>query len=457
MRTAKAQRKNWALTLIRVVSDGLLSYAGLRLAFFIRFETGWIPAPKGVPSLSDYQSAFLLAVVVYLLFLKWCRAYEAETSTSPLDEFYSVIMALCGGSLLLVAATFFYRGFSYSRLWAAIALPTTIILVSLGRATIQLVLAWLHSKGLLLVRVALVGSREEFRYLRKYLERRKGLGLKVTEEHETEDALGAVREICEKDSADLILCLSPLLRGEALLEAAEICERAGKVLGLVAGPEELVIRRGVLREMGPEPVIFVQRTPLSGPAAWVKRAMDIFLSLVLLVLFAPLMALISLLIKLDSPGPVIFRQERVGKDGRRFVMLKFRTMRKDAEKETGPIWATPDDPRRTRVGKWLRRLSLDELPQLWNVLKGEMSLVGPRPERPEFVEKFQNFVPRYSERHRVKSGLTGWAQVNGLRGNVPIEDRTKYDIYYVENWSLLLDLKILLRTAFEVLFHKGAY
>jgi len=177
----------------------------------------------------------------------------------------------------------------------------------------------------------------------------------------------------------------------------------------------------------------------------------------LLVLLAPLMAVIALLVRLDSPGPVLFRQVRVGKDGRKFVVLKFRTMREGAEKETGPVWAVPNDPRCTRVGKWLRRLSLDELPQLWNVLKGEMSLVGPRPERPEFVEEFERRVPRYGRRHKVKSGMTGWAQVNGLRGNVPIEERTKYDLYYVENWSLLLDLKIMVRTAFEVLFHKGAY
>ncbi|HIE09448.1 MAG TPA: sugar transferase [Armatimonadetes bacterium] len=451
---ARAQGKSAMVTVTRLISDAFLSYAGLRLAYFIRFESGFIPAPKGVPPLSDYQSAFLLATLVYLLFLRWCRAYEAETTSSALEEFYTVILAVSGGSFLLLAGTFFYRGFSYSRLWAIIGWFTTVGLVSLGRAAINLALRALHSRGKLVLRVALIG--EGLERLKEFIERRPDLGYRVTV-HERDGGVGAVREVCERDMADVVLCSSRALKGEEVLEAAEVCEAHGKPLGVVAGPSELVLRRGLLRELGPEPVIFVRPTPLSGPMALVKRGIDIVVAGLLLVLLAPLMAVIALLVRLDSPGPVLFRQVRVGKDGRKFVMLKFRTMREGAEKETGPVWAVPNDPRCTRVGKWLRRLSLDELPQLWNVLKGEMSLVGPRPERPEFVEEFERRVPRYGRRHKVKSGMTGWAQVNGLRGNVPIEERTKYDLYYVENWSLLLDLKIMVRTAFEVLFHKGAY
>ena len=451
---AWAQKKAVLITLLRVASDAILSYAGLRLAYFIRFESGWIPAPKGVPPLSEYQSAFLLATVVYLLFLRWCRAYEAETTSSALDEFYTVILAISGGSFLLLAGTFFYRGFSYSRLWAIIGWFTTVGLVSLGRAVINLALKALHSRGRLALKVALIG--EGMGRLKEFIDGRPELGYRVTV-YRKGGGLKDVREVCERDLADVVLCSSGALRGEEVLEAADVCEEHGKPLGIVAGPEELVLRRGLLRELGPEPVIFVRPTPLSGPMALVKRGVDVVVSSVLLVLLAPLMAAIALLVRLDSPGPVLFKQVRVGKDGRRFVMLKFRTMREGAEEETGPVWAVPNDPRCTRVGRWLRRLSLDELPQLWNVLKGEMSLVGPRPERPEFVREFERRVPRYGRRHKVKSGMTGWAQVNGLRGNVPIEERTRYDLYYVENWSLLLDLKIMVRTAFEVLFHKGAY
>ena len=175
------------------------------------------------------------------------------------------------------------------------------------------------------------------------------------------------------------------------------------------------------------------------------------------VLASPLMLLIGLGVKLTSSGPVLYRQERTGLDGRKFQMVKFRTMVEDAEKITGPVWANRDDPRVTPFGRWLRRTSLDELPQLFNVIKGEMSLVGPRPERPLFVEQFREAVPKYLLRHKVKAGMTGWAQVNGWRGQTPLEKRLEYDLYYIENWSLGFDLKILLLTLFRGFLHRNAY
>jgi exopolysaccharide biosynthesis polyprenyl glycosylphosphotransferase len=188
-----------------------------------------------------------------------------------------------------------------------------------------------------------------------------------------------------------------------------------------------------------------------------KRAFDVAGSAILLVLLSPVLAILAILIRCLDGRPVLFRQERMGLDGRRFQLLKFRTMGVDAESETGPVWTVPDDPRRTRVGAVLRRFSLDELPQLWNVLKGEMSLVGPRPERPVFIEEFRRQVPQYFLRHKVKAGITGWAQVNGWRGNTPVATRTEYDLYYIEHWSLALDLKILWRTLWQGLVNRNAY
>jgi exopolysaccharide biosynthesis polyprenyl glycosylphosphotransferase len=197
------------------------------------------------------------------------------------------------------------------------------------------------------------------------------------------------------------------------------------------------------------PVVLVTETPEQGWNSVLKRAFDLAVSAILLLLLLPLLVAIAIWVKLDSRGPALYAQERVGSNGRRFRMLKFRTMRTDAEAE-GPQWSRADDPRRTRGGEILRRLSLDELPQLWNVLVGHMSLVGPRPEQPVFVDQFRASIPRYMLRHHVKSGITGWAQVNGLRGDTPLERRIEYDIYYIENWSMSFDMKILAMTVVRI-------
>ena len=197
--------------------------------------------------------------------------------------------------------------------------------------------------------------------------------------------------------------------------------------------------------------------PLQGLNSAVKRAIDIALSAVALVGLAAPFAAIAAAIRLNTPGPIFYRQERMGLDRRPFMVLKFRSMCEDAEQATGPVWARENDPRRTPVGTILRRFSVDELPQLWNVLRGDMSLVGPRPERPFFVEQFKDRIPQYMLRHKVKSGMTGWAQVNGWRGNTSIEKRIEYDLYYIENWSVKLDFKILWLTVVRGFFHRHAY
>ncbi|MBI2159821.1 MAG: undecaprenyl-phosphate glucose phosphotransferase [Candidatus Rokubacteria bacterium] len=215
--------------------------------------------------------------------------------------------------------------------------------------------------------------------------------------------------------------------------------------------------RGGVEEFETIPFIHLRESPLYGWNLVLKRAFDLLFGTLALAVAAPVMAAVAIALKLASPGPVLYRQERMGVDGRRFQMLKFRTMRVDAEKETGPVWARPDDPRRTRLGTFLRHWSLDELPQLWNVLRGEMSLVGPRPERPSFVEEFRRRVPGYMLRHKVKAGITGWAQVNGWRGNTSIEKRIEYDLYYIERWTLGFDLKILVQTVWYGFRNRNAY
>jgi exopolysaccharide biosynthesis polyprenyl glycosylphosphotransferase len=205
------------------------------------------------------------------------------------------------------------------------------------------------------------------------------------------------------------------------------------------------------------PFIHLRESPLYGWNRLAKRVFDAVFSAAVLLALLPLLLVIAAAVRLGSRGPVFYRQERMGLDGRRFQMLKFRTMEVDAEAQTGPVWARPADQRRTRLGAFLRRLSLDELPQFWNVLRGDMSVVGPRPERPVFVDRFRQTVPGYMLRHKVKSGITGWAQVNGLRGNTSLEKRIQYDIDYIERWSVWLDLKIIAMTVVRVLTDRNAY
>ena len=205
------------------------------------------------------------------------------------------------------------------------------------------------------------------------------------------------------------------------------------------------------------PVITLQGTPLHGWNVFLKRGLDIIGAVSIMILASPFFLFIAILITLTSPGPVFYRQIRMGLDGQTFEMIKFRTMMVDAEASTGPVWAQANDPRRTSVGGILRRTSLDELPQFFNVLKGEMSIVGPRPERPELIVHFRGKVPKYILRHKVQTGITGWAQVNGLRGNTSLEKRSEYDLYYIEHWSILFDLKIIAMTIWRGFLHKNAH
>jgi Undecaprenyl-phosphate glucose phosphotransferase len=242
-----------------------------------------------------------------------------------------------------------------------------------------------------------------------------------------------------------------------MLHLIDIANREGLDIKVVPDLLQFIALRARLEDLDGIPIININDVPLQGLSGAIKRTIDIVVSLSALIVLAAPFAIIAVAIRLNSSGPVFYRQERMGLDRRQFMVLKFRSMYQNAEEETGPVWTLEDDPRRTAVGAILRRFSLDELPQLVNVFFGDMSLVGPRPERPFFVEQFKERVPHYMLRHKVKSGMTGWAQVNGWRGNTSIKKRIEYDLYYIENWSVGLDLKILWLTVIRGFFHKHAY
>jgi exopolysaccharide biosynthesis polyprenyl glycosylphosphotransferase len=274
--------------------------------------------------------------------------------------------------------------------------------------------------------------------------------------------LGTLTQVPDKLIDERIeLALIALENGEhpKLYKLVQECEGVNieflmvpDILEVMSSPKTLG-----MKEIEGLPFIRIKGIPMTTWGRISKRIFDIIVSIILVILFSPLFILISILIKLGSKGPVFYMQKRVGLDGKQFDMIKFRSMKVEAEKQTGPTWAKEEDPRRTLVGVFLRKTSLDELPQLFNVIKSDMSLVGPRPERPYFVEQFKTLVPKYLDRHRVKTGMTGWAQVNGLRGNTSLEERIKYDIYYIENWSLGFDIKILVKTVKVFLFTKDVH
>jgi len=266
-----------------------------------------------------------------------------------------------------------------------------------------------------------------------------------------------LRAILDREQVDLILIALP--HDEYGRLGAILTDIGDDPLAIHLVPDvyRLVSMRGGIEEFEGVPVLHLRESPLYGWNRILKRALDVVVGTVALVALGPLLLLIALVIRLTSPGPVLLRQERMGLDGRAFSMLKFRTMRVDAEADSGPVWATAGDDRRTAVGTLLRRVSLDELPQLLNVLRGEMSLVGPRPERPVFVETFRHRIPGYMLRHKVKAGMTGWAQINGWRGNTSLEKRIEYDLYYIERWSFAFDLKILVKTIWRGFVNKNAY
>jgi Undecaprenyl-phosphate glucose phosphotransferase len=242
-----------------------------------------------------------------------------------------------------------------------------------------------------------------------------------------------------------------------MLELLESTSREMVDVKVVPDLLQVIALRARLEDLDGVPIINVNDVPLQGVNSFIKRIIDIAISGAALAVLAIPLGLISLLVKLTSHGVVFYRQERMGLDGKSFTIVKFRSMYDDAERDTGPVWAQASDPRVTPVGRFLRRSNLDELPQLWNVLRGDMSIVGPRPERPHFVAQFKHKIPQYMLRHKVKAGLTGWAQVNGWRGNTPLEKRIEYDLYYIENWSVRLDLKIMWLTLIKGFFHKHAY
>ena len=416
----------------------------------IRFSTGLLPAPTLRYDTADYPWLLLGILPAWHILLRWRGLYDGHRVHSLVSEIRRVVEVCALGTVFLATLTFFGRLAWVSRLTVGVfALLAAFGLISL-RVGLRLTLRALRRRGKLVQRVLLVGTGTLAREVEARFARHPELGFRVIGfVGAAAGSLGGYDElhtvVSEQQIDQVVIALDrsdPANPTKLLRELHDTTADVRFVPDLL-GMETV---RGGIEDFDGLPMIRLIESPLVGWNAIAKRAVDIIGSSAALVLGAPLYAAIAIGVKLSSPGPVFYRQERMGLDGRLFSMIKFRTMVANAEAQTGAVWAVPNDQRRTRLGAFLRKTNLDEIPQFWNIWKGEMSLVGPRPERPEFIREFRAGLPGYMLRHKVKGGLTGWAQVNGCRGNTSIERRLEYDMAYLRHWSLGLDLRILLLT-----------
>jgi exopolysaccharide biosynthesis polyprenyl glycosylphosphotransferase len=464
------RRSGVGALVVLIIVDLIAANAALLLAHYVRFVSGAFGYEELHP-LRSYVGIGVLQTIILPAVFAAHQMYRPRRALSRLDEIWGIFTCYSITTVLvMVASAFLWRDFGPSRLLVALLWVIGIVLVSFARTVTLSVQMSMRARGMGEDRVLIVGEGDPGRLVLQRIRQVPQLGYKPvgcliapgSDGSRAElPVLGTTLDIAtvirQHQIADVIVAM-PTLSHEQMIDIVSLCQ--GERVNIRVFPDLFQMLSSGLEtvDLAGLPLLTIRDTAMRGWDIAIKRTMDVVGAALGLVLLSPWMLLIALAIKLTSPtGPVFLCQERVGLDGKPFQCLKFRSMRPDAEKHTGPVWATADDPRRTWIGTFLRRYSLDELPQLINILVGEMSIVGPRPERPHFVAQFRQTVPGYWARHREKAGLTGWAQANGLRGNTSIEERTAYDLWYVENWTPWLDIKIMLRTLFVVFRDRNAY
>jgi Undecaprenyl-phosphate glucose phosphotransferase len=476
------KRYNRLLVAFYVITDALLASWAFLLAYGIRFEGHLIAAPKGQPPIGNYIDVLPFVALLTPLAFQIQGVYRLRRGRSRVDDFFAVLI----GSIIAVVFgqfTTLYIGaywassdakasgaYEVSNWVWVLFLLLNVVFTYASREAVREVLERRWKAGIGLKRILIAGAGDLGRMVADRILQHREFGYQVigfVDDRAGGDHIGYrglpllgpladVADIAQRDKIDHLYVALPLEEHTKLLDLMELTSRECIDVKVVPDLLQFIALRARLEDLDGLPIINVNDVPLQGLNAWVKRAIDIVLSTLALAFLAIPFAIIAALVKWTSPGPVFYAQERMGLDGKAFTVYKFRSMYTDAEESTGPVWAPDNDPRATPVGHWLRHLDLDELPQFWNVLRGDMSIVGPRPERPFFVEQFKHRIPQYMLRHKVKAGITGWAQVNGWRGNTSLEKRIEYDLYYIENWSVTLDLKIMWLTVVRGLFQRYA-
>lgn len=453
-------------SVIALAFDAVAVFAGFLLATWIRFKTGWIHIPFGTPLnlYSMYAAGAALGTIPFLMVFQSLGLYKRPQIGPFPNRIPRIVRGALLGTLIATVLAFALKNIAeFSSVALVLSFPTISFMVLLERY-ILFRIEWHYARhARRFNRVLIIGTDSVAAHIKRTIERERMLRSKVVgfldstgeprdESITREEILGTVEDLdtllSEKEIDQVILSGSSMGR-DRIVDILMLCEKNLASFNIVPDLFSIITSSMDVQSM--------DDIPLLGMAAWpldmfwnraLKRAEDIAGSLLGLILTGPFIIVAAIMVKRSSPGPAFYVQKRCGEAGKTFNLYKLRTMRVDAEADTGPVWAQSDDRRRTRIGAFLRSRNLDELPQLWNVLCGHMSLVGPRPERPHFVEKFRNGIRGYMWRHVSKPGITGWAQVNGLRGNTSIEERIKYDLYYLENWSIAFDFKIIAKSLF---------
>jgi exopolysaccharide biosynthesis polyprenyl glycosylphosphotransferase len=471
--------------LFTLLSDILAIEGAFLFAYFIRIHTTLIDAlgfqHEDLPPVGAYLRGSVFIIMAWVTLFNARKMYATRRNVVLGEELLNVIKVISFGMLIVMSAGFLYRGFSYSRAIVGLLWVFAVLFVTFGRSLVLALERAQYRRGKDLQETILIGQESQASQIYTKLHLHPSFGFRIAgyfAEAPSEDSLplsrapylGTLREApayIQKERIERAFIAIRPQDHPMLFELIAACEGLNIEFMMVPDVMELLTSQVRVRELEGIPFLRVKGIPLTAWGRITKRAFDLVVSSILLLLLSPFLLIISAIIRLDSRGPILYRQQRVGLDGLEFTIYKFRSMVADAETfdQTSGVRVQPDpsrgiglknDPRRTRIGRLLRATSLDELPQLLNVLKGEMSLVGPRPERPHFVKELQEMVPKYLDRHRVKTGVTGWAQVNGLRGDTSMAERIRYDLYYIENWSLGFDIRILLRTVRAALTFREA-
>lgn len=419
-------------------------------SWYLRFKSGFFVQDVGFFRRKTYFSALFLIIPGYLLLYSIFQLYMPRRVKSYRKELMDIIRANGIGFMIFILVLYFIKQEHFSRQMLCIFFFINISLEFASRYLIRTILWKMRKQGLNQKHILMIGESQMAEQYMDRLRENPKWGYQVFAHLKDEEKLERILEGNELDEVVIALRAEDYGKLERIVD---VCEKAGVHTKMIPDFGNVISTRPYIEDVQGIPVIHVRRVPLNimrNRAA--KRAVDLIGATVAIILFSPVMLLTVLVVALTEEGSVIYRQERVGLHNQVFYMYKFRSMIMQDEEKEKAEWSTRNDPRITPVGKLIRRTSIDELPQLFNVLKGEMSLVGPRPERPQFVQKFRDEIPRYMVKHQVRPGMTGWAQINGYRGNTSIEKRIEYDLYYIENWTMVFDMKILILTIFKGFF-----